>query len=209
MKKCNCLASYVSKRSYYSLNIGLAGTAHNAIEMIWDTGASKTIIYHNFIKGLKGINLIKLKGLKEYLNQEEEMKKALGYYESKYIQNDFRTASGHEMIGILCCKPNVLIDNLLLDKFYFFLVFPKHEMKADELSCLLGTDFISCCERQSHVASDEIFTQFDEDLYEQKYQELIIGRGKEPYNLNLLMEITEESKQFNNSNRANGVNAFL
>ncbi len=67
-------------------------------------------------------------------------------------------------------------------------------MKADELSCLLGTDFISCCERQSHVASDETFTQFDEDLYEQKYQELIIGRGKEPYNLNLLMEITEESQ---------------
>ena len=37
---------------------------------------------------------------------------------------------------------------------------------------LLGADFISCCERQSHVASDEIFTQFDEELYEQKFRKL-------------------------------------
>lgn len=68
-------------------------------------------------------------------------------------------------------------------------------MRAGELLCLLGTDFISCCERQSHVASDEFFTQFDEKLYEKKYQELITFRGKEPYNINLLMETNPKSQQ--------------
>lgn len=174
MKVCDCKAEYnLSQKEFYSLITDLTGTGNHGIEMVWDTGASKTMIHHNFIKGLKGISLIKLKGLKEYLNQEERMKRALGHYKSKYIHNEFITASGEKMIGILCCKQNALIDNLLLDNFYFFLVFPKDETKADALSCLLGTDFISCCERQSHVASDEIFTQFDEELYEGKYQELI------------------------------------
>ena len=148
MQTCDCKVEYyLNPIEFYSLNIDLTGTGHNEIEMIWDTGASKTMIHHNFIKGLKGISLIKLKGLKEYLNQEEEMKKALGHHESKYIHNEFRTASGEEMIGILCCKQNAFIDNLLLDNFYFFLVFPKDEARAEELSCLLDTDFISCCER--------------------------------------------------------------
>lgn len=192
MQTCDCKAEYyLNPIEFYSLNIDLTGTGHNEVEMILDTGAPKTIIHHNLIKGLKGISLIKLKGLKKYLNQEEKMKKALGHYKSKYIHNEFITASGEKMIGILCCKQNAFIDNLLLDNFYFFLVFPKDEARAEELSCLLGTDFISCCKRQSPVVSDEIFTQFDEELYEKKYQELITAREKEPYNGDQIRAIYE------------------
>lgn len=195
MKKCNCSVGYVVTRDYYSLDIDLTGIGHTTIEMFWDTGASKTIIYPNFIKGLKGVSLIKLKGLKEYLDQEAKMENVFGHYESKYVQRRFKSASGDDVTGILCCKQNVLIDELLLKNFYFFLVFSKDETKADELSCLLGSDFISCCDRQACIASDEIFTQFDEELYEQRYQKLIKVKGQKPYDLNLLMETKPKSQQ--------------
>lgn len=53
---------------------------------------------------------------------------------------------------------------------------------------LLGTDFISCCRRSCAVACNEIFTEFDEELYEKNNKELLKRYSEKPFDLNLLIK---------------------
>ena len=165
--------------------------------MLWNTRAGNSIIYSNLLRNVNKKQLNELENLLKYNKKERT--------NGKYIFGSFGTVSNKSVHGILCCVNNVYINHLHLENFYFFIL-PADENKTRGL---LGADFISCCERQSHVASDEIFTQFDEELYEQKFRKLQkYYKELSTYNLNLLNKDKNENSQ-QSINRAGGVKAFL
>lgn len=179
MKKCNCKATYEPQKERYVISLSMVKKGFDVLDMLWDTGACNSVIYSNLLRDIKNIDKYQYDELERTLNYSEK-----GRSKSQYIRALFDTVSNKNIHGILCCAHNIYISHLHLENFYFFML-PANEKKTRGL---LGADFISCCKRQCDTVSDEIFTQFDEELYEQKYQKLLGDKGKLPYNLNLLMK---------------------
>ncbi len=178
MKKCNCVVNYHSQKEEYVLTVSMVKRGFDVLDMLWDTGAVSSVIYSNLLRNIKNVDKRQLDELEKLLTYNKE-----SGTKGKYICGSFGTVSNKGVHGILCCARNVYVNHLHLEKFYFFIL-PADENKTRGL---LGADFISCCERQSHIASDEIFIRFDEELYEQKFKKLC-DHYKElsTYDLNLL-----------------------
>ncbi len=84
---------------------------------------------------------------------------------SHYIKRDLKSASGHNMTGILCHVTKIQIAGYFLDHFWFYLVPDYEHPKA-----LLGVDFIACCKFEAEIKRDIIVTRFSKSHYETSYQ---------------------------------------
>lgn len=203
MKDCICKVFYQLKREDYVTSVTMIEEGLDVLDMLWDTGACSTIIYSNLLRGIKNVDEHEINRLEKCLKYNKKERTKAGY---KY--NDFIAASKNNysgMPGILYCTHNVYVNHLHLKNFYFYIV------SADTRKSrgLLGADFISCCKRQCEIASDEIFTQFDEQLYERKFSTLCINSNCQPYSLYFLMDTANILQQSTSCDIAEEVNAFL
>lgn len=166
MKKCHCVVNYQALYKRYVLEIAMVKNGFDPLAMLWDTGACNSVIYSDLLRDIKNVDKWQLDELEKLLTYG---KKDIANF--KYICNSFGVVSGKDIMGILCCIHNVYINHLYLENFY---ILPANEKRTRGL---IGADFISCCKRYCEVASNEIFTQFDEELYKDYNQ---------VYNLNFL-----------------------
>lgn len=186
MNKCNCKVIYHAQEEEYTTSINIVKRGFNTLDMLWDTGAGNTVIYLNLLRKVKSIDKSDLNELEKLLNSNNRKK-------IEYRSKVFSSALIERTIGILCCIYNVYVNHLHLKNFYFF-VLPTNENKNRGL---LGADFISCCQRYCNAGSDEIFTSFDNDLYEQKFKAITAaGSSQKPVcNLNLIKDQKMEISQ--------------
>lgn len=114
MKYCNCRATRMYDLSTrYIVNLKLLQT-DVSIDMVWDTGASKTVIYSPYLKKLKGLGKVRVVGLESYLSQEEQLNGVPHSFSDKYVQLPFAIANGQQITGILCCVSDILIKGFQL-----------------------------------------------------------------------------------------------
>lgn len=117
------------------------------IPVKFDTGAIATIFTAKvFGLGEEGVKVI----------ADKIEQKAL-------MRQGFTSATGHTFYGYPCYCDNIRLDDVILRRFYYYLVLDSSRSKA-----LLGDDFISCCTFSHGYESDIVVTGFNMEKYEKK-----------------------------------------
>ena len=137
---------YSAKNSYFYFY--LSGITDRDIKVKFDTGAGATIITSKAL----GMNSIQSEHITEYINKKGIEKRV------------FKSATDTEFCGYLCRCTDVKLNDVLIEKFYFYLVLNDSLNKA-----LLGDDFISYCTFSHQSRSDIYITAIDMNLYALSY----------------------------------------
>lgn len=139
---------YSPKNSYFYFY--LSELVDKDIKVKFDTGAGATILTAKAL----GIDGTQLESIKNHVKKKNIPKKL------------FKSATDTEFYGYLCSSSDVKMNDVLIKRFYFYLVLNNDVNKA-----LLGDDFISCCTFSHQPQSDIIITTIDVDLYVSSYQD--------------------------------------
>ena len=95
--------------------------------------------------------------------RQKDIKRIKEYCELSYKKKEkFISASGHSFYGYLVCAKNVIIDNSMLEHFYYYLVI---ENKKD--IALLGYDFVDKCSFSHNYCNDIVITEYNESGYDE------------------------------------------
>ena len=97
------------------------------------------------------------------LNKEGEKVIANRIEQKAMIKKNFTSATGHTFYGYPCYCDNIRLDDVILRRFYYYLVLDGSRSKA-----LIGDDFISCCTFSHGYESDIVVTGFNAEKYEKK-----------------------------------------
>lgn len=132
----------------YTIEIKKIAKDFQRIKFKFDTGATNTIITVNslFTDSVLAAKVIL------YLKKCRD--------EKKYLFNDFKSASGNNMSGVLCSIDNFTLTGLEPFKFYFYLIFSTAHQKA-----LLGVDFIECCDFHCKVRRNIEIENFHDSIF--------------------------------------------
>ena len=141
---------YNEKSSCFSVR--LFGLGDKIIACKFDTGAVATIITTKRL----GVSNEQLELLKNY------------YEKTKIEPKKFYSATNGEMQGYPVMVANIKIGNVMIDKFYYYIVLSNDLDKA-----LLGDDFISCCTFNHQSKNDILITTIDMDSYLLSYKDKV------------------------------------
>ncbi len=132
----------------YTIEIEKITKDFQRIKFKFDTGASNTTITVN---SLFTNSLVSAKVILYFKKCRDE---------KKYLFNDFRSASGDYMSGVLCSIDNFTFTGFSPFKFYFYLIFSTAYQKA-----LLGVDFIECCDFNCKPRENIEIENFHDSMY--------------------------------------------
>lgn len=82
---------------------------------------------------------------------------------------EFRSVSGHLFNGYLCCAENVLLMDLRVQRFYYFMSF------VDSNTALLGDDFITYCGISHSIEGDFYVNAFSQEKYDAYFNNIAKG----------------------------------
>ncbi len=95
---------------------------------------------------------------------EERVRAVASRIEQKALtRQSFTSATGHIFYGYPCYCDNIKLGDIILKRFYYYLVLDSSRSKA-----LIGDDFISCCTFSHSYESDIVVTGFHAEKYGKK-----------------------------------------